>query len=391
MHGQEPLFSLGFYLHIPKSLWKTAALGPGGRYTGKTYAYYEETARRFLWIYLQTQAAGDCEGQPFVAPEFCIHLEGVCFESEQSEEDLKKLESYLPQLGRWCAWYHGAKASERVADHFCAPESAGLEGARYTYPWKMRSSVGSAVTINLPALAVQAEGDAKELDMLLEQQVHLAFTAFRQHRQFLDGFSESGLETPFPRFDHRSDGEPFFRPGQQRCRVALWGLEEMAAWHSELSFAGKDAGQDLAREFLQQAVQKIELTAQSCRMACEVSLEGDSEVGKILEQRLSGQPRPKSTSRSWNENTDARIFEPSEWVKVLSTPFEEVLTPAELTVQQGESSLAGVLSALNEQGVDYRLVVAQPFWLCQACSRLIPGTPDICPRCGSLQLVSMDL
>jgi ribonucleoside-triphosphate reductase len=384
-----PVMALGFYFHVPASLWKTAALGPGGRYSGKTYAYFEDTARRFLWACLELQAEGDAEGQPFRSPEFCFHLDSSFFEHAQAQEDLQRLEGLLPKLGRWCAWFHSGHSSGEGQEHFCVPESGGLTGAQCKYPWKMRSSIGPAISLNLPALALQAEGNTRELNLLLEQQIHLAFTAFRQHKQFMEGFSDRGPDCPFPLFDHRGDGEPFLRPGQQRRRLALWGLGEMARWHCGLALGGESEGGDFVQGFVDHALQEIQLTAQSCRIPCEVILEGSDEAGRMLERRLGG-GNPFALDRERGANADSQPFERSAWGARLGSTQEMQLTPEQLRMGCGQDRLADALRFLFQRQREERVVVSQSFWICKACSRLVSGNPDICPRCGSLELTAVD-
>lgn len=384
-----PTLALGFYFHVPASLWKTAALGPGAKYSGKTYAYFEDTARRFLWTYLELQAEGDAEGQPFRSPEFCFHLDGAFFEHTQARRDLQRLQEALPRLGRWCAWFHaGSPAGERL-EHFCVPESDGLLGAQCKYPWKMRSSIGPAISLNLPALALQAEGNTRELYLLLDQQIHLAFTAFRQHKQFLEGFADRGPDCPFPLFDHRGDGEPFLRASQQRRRLALWGLGEMARWHCGLAPGNEAESGDFVKGFLEHTLQEIQLTAQSCRIPCETVLEGSDEAGRMLERRLTGET-PSREDRGAGGVADLQPFERSTWGALLGCTQEIQVSPEQLRVGCGQESLAEVLRILFLRQREERVVVSQPFWICKACSRLVPGTPDICPKCGSLELTPVD-
>jgi len=386
-----PMRSLGFYFHIPRGLWNTAALGPGARYSGKTYAYYEETSRRFLEIFLNVQSEGDSQGQPFPGLEFCFHLDRAFFDSPLASDDLQMLESHLPQTARWCGWFHGPGGLNEQAKHFCAAEASPGNATAYKYPWKMRSSIGPVITLNLPALAIQAEGDAEELSALLEQQVHLGFTAFRQRHEFLGRLSVRDGKSPTVLLYCRGDGEPFLRPAQQRARLALWGLAEMAEWLTGRSFVQEPECRQFARRVLRELVQKVELCAQSCRLPCEVALETDPQVAARLGHCTPGRSEA-SAEHGWSipPRSIQEALEFSDWNALLTAAGQITLAPAQLVSADGELSLAQLFGQLAARDREERLVVSRPFRICQACSRLLQGSPDICPHCGSLQLEPLE-
>ena len=383
---------LGFYFHVPKTLWNTAALGPCGKYTGKTYAYYEETARRFLQAFLQVLAEGDADGQPATGPEFCFHLDEQFFADGHAAEDLQRLEEHLPRVGRWCAWFHDDHPASKRFEHFSRTAEGDPPAPEFKYPWKMRSSVHCAVTINLPALALRAEGNTEELYTLAEQQIHLAFTAFRQQKQFLDRLEGRGLEAPVPRIVHRGDGEPFLRAGQQYRRIALWGLEEMAQRHTDREPKEDAACREFIHEFLQHTLGQIELGAQSSRLPCEAGLQSEAEAEARF--RRSGTGKEQSTNARRGRQRDAlpaAAFDASPGAAQTTATNEIVVSPQQLSEIGGaEPSLAQLLKRGFERGREERLVVKRPLWICQTCSRMTSGSPDICPHCGSLQLSLME-
>lgn len=390
--GGAPVHSLGFYFHIPKSLWNTAALGSGGRYSGKTYAYYEETARRFLRIMLDTQAECASHGQPFQGAEFVFHLDGQFFDSAQAVEDLELLEHRLPNLGRWCAWVHSRSASRKRLNHFCLSEEEAAEvSAECKYPWKMRSNVSQVISLNLPAIALQAEHDQRELDSLLDQQLHLVFTAFRQRRQFLEKLSAMGVEASVRQLEHQGDGEPFLRASHQRCRLAIWGLGEMVEWHLGQSFVQDAACRNYAEAFLSDLMHRVEVNAQSSRMMCEVSLASDAGVARRFRNALAASFEPLSDLAG--EVGIKPLLEPSDlskWAGQLSATPEMHLSPSQIGATEQLPNLASLLRESYSQNRDERLLFSQPVWMCQTCTRLLRGAPDICPHCGSLQLASLE-
>ncbi len=78
--GGQTLF-LDFNLHtgIPSYLADVPAIGPGGKYTGKTYKDYEKETQRFCKAMMDVWREGDCYGHVFAFPKMDLHINNDTF------------------------------------------------------------------------------------------------------------------------------------------------------------------------------------------------------------------------------------------------------------------------------------------------------------------------
>ena len=68
--GGQGLFSdLNIYWEMPKHFEAVPAMGPGGQYTGKTYADYLPQSQAFARAMFEVYLEGDGAGRPFFFPQ----------------------------------------------------------------------------------------------------------------------------------------------------------------------------------------------------------------------------------------------------------------------------------------------------------------------------------
>jgi hypothetical protein len=73
--GWQAIFSdINLYWETPKHFETVPALGPGGQYTGKTYADYLPEAQRFVKALFEVYLGGDGAGRPFFFPKPLVHI-----------------------------------------------------------------------------------------------------------------------------------------------------------------------------------------------------------------------------------------------------------------------------------------------------------------------------
>lgn len=67
--GQSIFLDFNIHTGIPGYLKNIKAIGPGGKYTGKTYGDYEESALKFTYAMLKVWGEGDATGTPMAFPK----------------------------------------------------------------------------------------------------------------------------------------------------------------------------------------------------------------------------------------------------------------------------------------------------------------------------------
>jgi ribonucleoside-triphosphate reductase len=89
--GQAIFTDINLYWEVPKHFEQVPAIGPGGMYTGKTYAEYEKEAQRFVWKLFEVYKQGDGAGRPFFFPKPLVHITEKFFETPGHEAFLNHI------------------------------------------------------------------------------------------------------------------------------------------------------------------------------------------------------------------------------------------------------------------------------------------------------------
>src|SRR3989339_1467760 len=195
--GGQAIFSdINLYWEIPKHFEKVRALGPGGEYTGKTYADYLPEAQRFVWALFDVYREGDGSGRPFFFPKPLVHMTEKFFKTEGHEKFLHHISEVATEMGNtYFVFDRGetAKISECCRLSFKL-EQSDLDDAKE--PWRMRYSALQNVTLNLPRLAYKAEGSDGKLFELIDYYLDLSAQAHIQKKNFITELLALGQNGP---------------------------------------------------------------------------------------------------------------------------------------------------------------------------------------------------
>jgi len=222
--GGQTLF-LDFNLHtgVPPYLRDVPAIGPGGKYTGKTYGDYDKVAKQFLRALLEVWREGDRYGHPFAFPKCDLHISKETFEDPEQEELLR---------------FACVVASENGAPYFVFDRDAVTLAAccrlrttiKDTYvikhPESMRFCGFQNVTINLPQAAYRAKGKLDAFFDELDKMLELVVKAHLQKRRFIQ-YLMSGPDMPLWEIGKPAmDGRPYVDLNKATYIVGLIGLNE---------------------------------------------------------------------------------------------------------------------------------------------------------------------
>ncbi|MFC1568484.1 anaerobic ribonucleoside-triphosphate reductase, partial [Candidatus Margulisiibacteriota bacterium] len=98
--GGQAIFSdINIYWEIPKHFENVPAIGPGGEYTGKTYADYLPESQRFAWALFDVYREGDGSGRPFFFPKPLVHITDKFFKTPRHEEFLRHISEVATEMG----------------------------------------------------------------------------------------------------------------------------------------------------------------------------------------------------------------------------------------------------------------------------------------------------
>lgn len=231
--GGQAIFSdINLYWEVPDHFVATPAIGPGGKYTGKTYGEYEKEAQRFVWQLFEVYKEGDGSGRPFFFPKPLVHITEKFFRTEGHMEFLHHIAEVSADKGNtYYVFDRGetAKISECCRLSFKLEESDLLDAKE---PWKMRYCALQNVTLNLPRIAYLADGDDTKLFSLLTERFLLAVKAHKEKRAFMEKLLSYGENGPLSLLTMNRDGSPYLRLQKASHLVGMVGLNELVQHHT---------------------------------------------------------------------------------------------------------------------------------------------------------------
>ncbi len=229
--GQAIFTDINLYWEVPKHFENVPAIGPGGEFTGLTYADYLPEAQDFVWTLFDIYKEGDGAGRPFFFPKPLVHITEKFFKTPGHEEFLNHICSIASEKGNtYFVFDRGetAKISECCRLSFKL-EKSDLDDA--LNPWKMRYSALQNVTINLPRIAYEAKGDDTKLFSILTERINLAARAHLQKKEFIQRLLSLGETGPLALLTMDRDGEGYLRMHRVTYLIGMVGLNELVQHH----------------------------------------------------------------------------------------------------------------------------------------------------------------
>ena len=230
--GGQAIFSdINIYWEIPKHFVETPAIGPGGKFTGKTYGEYEKEAQRFAWKLFEIYKEGDGSGRPFFFPKPIVHITEKFFHTPGHMDFLYHISDVASDKGNtYFVFDRGetAKISECCRLSFKLEESDILDAKQ---PWRMRYCALQNVSLNLPRIAYLAHGDDAKLFSLISERFELAVKAHKEKRSFLEKLLSLGEDGPLSLLTMNRDGMPYLRFNLASHLIGMVGLNEMVQIH----------------------------------------------------------------------------------------------------------------------------------------------------------------
>ena len=231
--GGQAIFSdINIYWEVPKHFVEVPAIGPGGKFTGKTYGEYEKEGQRFAWKLFEVFKEGDGAGRPFFFPKPIVHITEKFFRTEGHMDFLYHISDVAADKGNtYFVFDRGdtAKISECCRLSFKLEEHDLLDAKE---PWRMRYCALQNVSINLPRIAYQAKNDDTKLFNLLTEKFVLAVKAHKEKRVFLERLLSLGEDGPLSLLTMNRDGMPYLRFNLASHLVGMVGLNEMVQVHT---------------------------------------------------------------------------------------------------------------------------------------------------------------
>lgn len=399
--GQAIFTDFNIYWEIPRHFRDVDAIGPGGEYTGKKYGDYQKEAQRFAKALFEVYMEGDGVGRPFFFPKPLVHITEDFFRTEGWEEFLHLICEVAAEKGNtYFVFDRGgtAKVSECCRLSFKLGEQDLQEAHQ---PWKMRYCALQNVSLNLPRVAYESQGDTAKLFDNLSRLFELAVRAHLEKRAFIERLLSLGERGPLALLCMDRDGEPYLRMKRVTHLIGMVGLNEMVKIHT-----GRELHE--SREALKFGLKVIA----HLKLLCE-KMEKKYGMRFVLEQTpaestayrfarldlryyspLAAHMVKGDISRgeiyytnSTHLNVSA-VMNPIERVK-LEGMFHPLIEAGAIThIWLGEqrpsaASLAKFVKRVFELTQNDQIAFSPEFTSCITCCRTSRGLREKCPYCGS--------
>lgn len=400
--GGQAIFSdINIYWEIPKHFEKVPAMGPGGQYTGKTYADYIKESQKFAWALFDVYKAGDGSGRPFFFPKPLVHMTEKFFKTEGHEDFLMHIAEVSSVMGNtYYVFDRGetAKISECCRLSFKL-EQSDLDDAMQ--PWRMRYSALQNVTLNLPRLAFRAKGSDEKLFELLGETLEMVAKAHLQKKKFIESLLAQGTRGPLSMLAMKRDGESYLRMWRVSYLVGILGLNEMMQAHtgkelheSNLVFKlglkvtsfMKLKCEELSKKYGMHFVLEQTPAESTAYRFAKLDLEHyRSDAEKVVKGNLATKEQYYTNSTYFNV---AYPMSPIERVKQEGL-FHPLIDAGALThVWLGESrpearSIANFVIKTFRHTQNAQIAFSPEFTSCNECGKIARGLKDTCSFCSS--------
>lgn len=399
--GQVAFTDINLYYEIPNHFRDVPAIGPGGKFTGKTYGDYGKEAKAFVRALFEVFMEGDSRGQPFFFPKPLLHITDYFFQEEGWEDFLDLACRLASEKGNtYFVFDRGgvAKLSECCRLSFeLTPDD--LNEAKH--PWKMRYCALQNITINLPRMAYKANGDNDTLFDLIDDEMELAAKAHMQKRAFIKNILDLGAQGPLAALAASHDDEPYLRMRKASHLIGILGLNEMVQ-----AMTGKQLHEsDEAAQLGKAVIQFMDLKCQqlSERLGVKMVLEqtpAESTALRFAKLDLRAYPDLAPRYVKGNQETGEVYYTNSTHLnyKLALDPIDKVMKEGELHpfikagsithIWMGEhkpdpQALASFVTKTFKYSQNAQVAFSPEFTICNDCSNIERGLKSVCSRCGS--------
>jgi ribonucleoside-triphosphate reductase (formate) len=229
--GQALYTDIHLYGEIPQCWANLPAIGPEGKFTGKSYGEYIGDALRFTRAIWDVFQKGDATGKPFILPRPLLHITESFFRQDESGDMLAHACEVARLKGNTCFVFDRNEAERS----FICIQTANIDDACRTEeqgkPWLLRTAAIQSVTLNLPRIAYKAVGDETRLWELLKEYTAIAVKAHIQKKDFLEKLLSYAEQGPLAALAMNHDGFPYLRMNRAFYIVGLVGLNELVQIH----------------------------------------------------------------------------------------------------------------------------------------------------------------
>jgi anaerobic ribonucleoside-triphosphate reductase len=221
--GQTLFIDFNIHLGIPGHLKNVKAIGPGGKYTGKVYSDYQDTALRFTRALLEVWGDGDATGTPMAFPKLDLHINKETFEDPKQKEAFDYACKITAKNG---IVYFVFDRDEITLSACCRLRTTITDNYMLDHPESLRFAGFQNVTINLPQCAYRSDKDIDKFYAELEKTFNLCIQAHLDKKKLVEVLTSKPGMPLWQVGKIAKDNRPYIDLEKATYIIGLIGLNE---------------------------------------------------------------------------------------------------------------------------------------------------------------------
>ena len=396
--GGQTLF-LDFNLHtgVPGYLADVPAIGPGGKYTGKTYKDYEKETQRFCKALMDVWREGDCYGHVFAFPKMDLHINNDTFKEPAQRALFEHACRIASENG---SPYFVFDRDEVTLAQCCRLRTKVEEEYVIKHPESMRFCGFQNVTINLPQASYRAgKGNFDGLLKEIEKAIKLAMKAHIQKKQFIAGLMAKPHLPLWQIGKPAKDERPYVDLEKSTYIVGILGLNECVQYltgkelHEDedtyklglkiiawMSMKAKEMGKEYN---LKVALEESPAESAARRLA-RIDLREFPFSEKVIKGNIQNEEYYYTNSIHFRADASISLIERIEKQSRFHPLIESgAILHAFIGEQKpSKESIMNLIDKTFHKTQAAQLTVSPEFTMCNNCHRSVRGLKDSCDYCG---------
>ncbi|MDD5687221.1 MAG: anaerobic ribonucleoside-triphosphate reductase [Elusimicrobia bacterium] len=396
--GQVLFLDANIHTGIPAYLKNVPAIGPGGKYTGRTYADYEKQAQMFAMALLEVWRRGDKCGHIFAFPKCDLHVNDDSF----SDPNQRKILEYACLVASENGTpYFVFDRDEVTLSACCRLRTKITDNYMVEHPESMRFCGFQNITLNLPQAAYRAgKGNIDKLLTEISDDMDLAVKAHIQKKGFAKKLM-SGRNMPLYQIGKVAlDGKPYVDLEKSTYILGMVGLNECVQY-----LTGKQLheSEDVFRlglkiiSFMYLKTKEYE-KKHNLKFALEES-PAESAARRLAKVDLQRYPQAREVIKGDIETdeyyyTNSVHFSASAPVSIIDrivkqSQFHSLIESGAIIhafIGEEKPQALSVLNLIEKTWKNTKcaqITISPEFTVCNDCNRMVRGLKDSCLRCNS--------
>lgn len=399
--GQTLFLDYNVHTGMPAYLKDVPAIGPGGRYTGRTYGEYTEAARRFTRAMLDVWRAGDRWGHIFAFPKCDLHINEDTFKDPRQREVL----TYACQIASDNGVPYFIFDRDEVTLSACCRLRTRIDDQYVIkHPESLRFCGFQNVTINLPQAAYRAgRGSMAALFKEIGECMELAMQAHLEKRKFVATLMSAPNMPLWEVGRPAADGRPYIDLDQATYIIGIIGLNECMHY---VTGAELHDSQDILKEGLK-IISYMYFKAKDLgrRHGLKVSLEespAESAARRLAKVDIERFPEAREFVRGSIKDdnvyyTNSIHYRPDAPLDIIrriedQARFHGLIESGAIIhafVGEKRPAAASIFNLVEKTWKNTQaaqVTISPEFSICRVCNAIMPGSLSRCQCCGRRNL-----